>query len=152
MIAIRQVVAIDTNIIEMVVEAYRLGLLIGRQERPRIPQANVLDRVFVSCERRGSQVRQRRIGGFLDGVELVCRARERDVVLQVGGLKRQFARLHKKLLKDDGEQEDANDIQSHVDARSNEQRPEARAEEIQRQQRTRRRRDGDHDHRAILVI
>ena len=103
MIAIRQVVTVDANIIELIVEAYCLGLLIGLKQRPRVPQTNVLDRVFVPCDRRGRQVRQGRIGGFLNGLELVGLAGELDVVLQIGGLERQFARLHKELLEDGGE-------------------------------------------------
>ena len=37
MMAIHQVVTVDTDIIELVVEAYRLGLLVGLQQRPRVP-------------------------------------------------------------------------------------------------------------------
>ena len=145
MIAIRQVVTVDANIIELIVEAYCLGLLIGLKQRPRVPQTNVLDRIFIPCDCRGRQVRQGRIGGLLDGLELVGLAGELDVVLQIRGLERQLARLHKELLKDDGEQQDSDDIEADVDAGSQEERSEARAEEIEREQRACRRRDADHD-------
>src|SRR5271155_1861587 len=131
MIAIRQVVTVDPDIIELIVEAYCLGLLIGLKKRPRVPQTNVLDRVFIPCDRRGRQVRQGRIGGFLDGPELVGLARVLDVVFQIRGLERELARLHKELLKDDGQQQDSDDIQGDVDAGSGEERSESRAEEIE---------------------
>jgi hypothetical protein len=139
------VVTVDTDIIELVVEAYRLGLLISLKQRARVPQTNVLDRVFIPRDRRGRQVRQGRIGGLLDGLELVGLACELDVVLQIGGLERQFARLHKELLKDDGQNQDSDNIEGNVDPGSQEERSESRAEEIEREQCTCRRRDGDHD-------
>src|SRR6185437_16185571 len=37
MIAVRQVIAVGIHVIELVVEAYRLGLLIGLKQRPRVP-------------------------------------------------------------------------------------------------------------------
>src|ERR1700726_1797480 len=101
MTAIGQVVTIHTDIIELVVEAYCLGLLISLSQRPRVPQTNVLDRVVIPCDRRGRQVRQGRIGGFLNSLELVGLARELDVILQIGDFERQLARLSKELLKDD---------------------------------------------------
>ena len=145
MIAVRQVVTVNIDIIELVVEAYRLGLLIGLQQRPLVPQADVLDRVFIPCQHRGRQVSQRRVGSFLDGVELVGLASKRDVVLQIGGLERQLARLHKELLKDDREHEDADDIEGDKDPRSHEQRAKRGRKKLSDEQRTRRRRDGDHD-------
>ena len=114
MVAVRQVVTVDTDIVELVVEAYRLGLLVGLQQRSRVPQADVMDRVFISCDHRGRQVGQGRIGDFLDFVELIGGAGERDVMLQIGGLKRQLARLHKELLEDDREHEDADDIEGDI--------------------------------------
>src|SRR5271155_6193034 len=116
MIAIRQVVTVDPDIIELIVEAYCLGLLIGLKKRPRVPQTNVLDRVLIPCDRRRRQVRQGRIGGFLDGLELVGLAGELYVVLQIRGLERQLARLHKELLNDNREQQDSDEIEADVDA------------------------------------
>ena len=70
MIAIRQVVAVHINIVELIIEPYLLGLLVHLKQRPRVPQTDVLDRVLISRDHLGRQVRQRRIGCFLDRVEL----------------------------------------------------------------------------------
>ena len=61
MIAVRQVITVGVDVIELVVEAYRLSLLIGLKQRPRVPQANVLDRVFIPRDRTAG-VRSARAG------------------------------------------------------------------------------------------
>ena len=117
-IAIRQMVAIHIHVVELVVKPYGLGLLIGLKQRTFIPEPNVLNRVLIPCQNGGCQIRHRRIGRFLDAVQLVCFSRELDVVFQIGSFEAQLVRLHHELLKESGNQHDADDVQSHVDRRS----------------------------------
>ena len=69
MIAIRQMVTVDIDVIELVVEPYRLSLLIGLKQRPRVPEANVLDRVLIPRDHFGRQIGQGWVGGFLNRVQ-----------------------------------------------------------------------------------
>ena len=46
-IAIRQMVAIHIDIVELVVETYGLSLFIGLKQRTRIPEANVLNGALI---------------------------------------------------------------------------------------------------------
>ena len=144
-IAILQVIPVDTDVIELIVQTDRLGLLVHLQQRPRVPQPDILDRVLVPCQHGGREVGQGRIGGLLDSLQVIGLSREVDVVLQIRRLERQLAWLHDEFLDDGRQQEDADDIDGEVDAGSHNQRPQARAEDIQCQQRTGHRRDGDHD-------
>ena len=47
MVAVGEVIAVGIDIVELIVQPYRLGLLIGLEQRARVPQANVLDGLLV---------------------------------------------------------------------------------------------------------
>lgn len=71
MIAIRQLIAVGVDVIELIIEPDRLGLPVGLKQWAGIPKPNVLNRVLVSCDHVTGQVRQSGVGCFLNSIQIV---------------------------------------------------------------------------------
>ncbi len=82
-IAVCQMVAIDIDRVEMVIKTYGLRLLVSLHQGTRIPKANVANGASIAGNGCGGQVLQRRVGDFLDDIQVVSIASEFNVVRQI---------------------------------------------------------------------
>src|SRR5208337_2584351 len=118
MITIRQVVAVHINLVKVIVEPYLLGLLVHLEQRAPVPETDILNRVLISRNHLGCQVRQRRVKCFLDRVEPVGLSGEFYVVLEIRGFQGQFVRLYREPLKESRHKQNRDEVQTHVNSGS----------------------------------
>src|SRR5579871_490346 len=114
MIAVRQMISIRIDVVELIVESDRLGLVIGLQQRPLVPERNIADRVLVCLELAWREVRQRRVGGPLDAIESIRASRKGNVALEVRRLELQLARLHDIFLDKRRKHQDAKNVETGI--------------------------------------
>ena len=80
-ITVGEVIAVNVHVIKVVVKAYCLRLLISLKQRTFIPQANILNGIFISGDHSGRQVSQRGIRRLLNRFQVVCLASETDEIV-----------------------------------------------------------------------
>ena len=134
-ITVRQMVAVHISLVKLIVEPYLLGLLVHLKQRTPVPETDILNRVLISRNHLGCQVRQRRVGCFLDRVEAVGLSGEFYVVLEIRSFEGQLVRLYYEPLKESRRQQNRDEVQGHVNSGSDNHRSESRPEDIEHQQR-----------------
>ena len=97
------VVAVDVDVAEIIVSAYRLELAVCAQQRRVIPHADVAHGVLVRGELLRRNFALRRESDGLHVVEAEAAPRVVEVVAEVGLLAFVFVRLHYVLLHDAGD-------------------------------------------------
>ena len=85
-----------------------------------------------------------------DRLQFVTLARESDIVLQVGRLERQFARLHQKFLEQGRQRQHEDGIGRDEGAGAQQQPAQTRTENIQCQKRAGQQGEDDHDLERVL--
>ena len=98
MVAVGQMIAAYVHIVELIIQANFLGLAVCLQQRPPVPEADIVYRFLVSGDVVQSKVGQCWILLFFNLVELKGFPREIYIVFQVGGLALQLAGLDPEFL------------------------------------------------------
>jgi hypothetical protein len=128
MISVGEMVAVDVDVIELIVQSNFLGLAICLQQRTPVPQADVLNCVSVFRHLGLRKIRECGVFRLTNSLQVESPASEIDVVLQIWSFQLQLIGLDEKFLHEGRKQENACSIQNYICATSCCDESEIRAE------------------------
>ena len=141
-------VAVHVDVQELVVGPDLLELAVGGEQRPVVPEPDVLDREVVALERGGRQVVLGREVLLRHPVERVRLPRHPDVVLDVRPLEDQLVGLDPVALEQRGRDPEARDPEHHQHHEPRHQEAPARPEHLEHAGRRAEEREHDQPLRA----